>query len=92
MKNICLLLKIRHVTKAVYHPAGNGKVERSHATLAAIISHVVSTSGSEWEEYLPRPLFGMRSSVNRATGESPHFLVNGRDPRFPFETLVEPRG
>ena len=90
MKNICQLLKIRHVTTTVYHPAGNGKVERSHATLAAIISHFVSTSGSEWEEYLPMALFCMRSSVNRATGESPHFLVYGRDPRFPFETLVEP--
>jgi len=34
-------------------------------------------------------LFALRSSPNAAIRESPHFLVYGRDPRFPFETLTE---
>ena len=38
-ESICEFLKIRHVTTTFYHPAANGKLERSRQTLAAVISH-----------------------------------------------------
>ena len=38
-----------------------------------------------WELLLPAILFSYRCSENDATGYSPYFLLNGRDPRLPDE-------
>ena len=44
---------------------------------------------TEWDERLPYVLFSYRASLQASTGKSP-FLLYGRDPRLPTETVLSP--
>ena len=42
----------------------------------------------DWDTHLPYLLFAYRVSGQESTRESPFFLVYGRDPRVPTETVL----
>ena len=45
-----------------------------------ILAKTVEKGGPEWDERLPYVLFAYRASQQASLGESPIFLVYGRDP------------
>ena len=48
--------------------------------------------GVNWDEHLHHLLFAYRTKPHKSTGESPFFLLYGRDARIPCEaTLSTPR-
>ena len=47
-----------------------------------------SPGGLDWDERIPYVLFAYRSSVQQSTGESPFFLLYGRDPQLPTEEAL----
>ena len=68
------------VTKSrttVYHPQGDGMVERFNCSLLQLLRMYVETQ-SEWERYLPLVLYAYCTSVHSATGSSPFLLMYGR--------------
>ncbi|KAG8229166.1 hypothetical protein J437_LFUL009883 [Ladona fulva] len=90
MKEVCKILGIRKLQTTAYHPAGNGLVERSHRTLMSILSHFVDTKQRDWDDWLPFAISAYRSAPHSATGESPYFLMHGRDMELPFDDITEP--
>ena len=42
----------------------------------------------DWDDQLPFLLFAYRASAQESTKESPFFLMHGRDPRIPTETVL----
>ena len=73
-----------------YHPASNGRIEGFHAFLKACISKHVSPQ-LELDDLVPLMCAAYNFIPNEHSKESPFFLMFGRDPVLPLNTLIEPK-
>ena len=73
-----------------YHPASNGQIEGFHAFLKACISKHI-TPQLEWDDLIPLACAAYNFMPNEHSKESPFFLMFGRDPVLPLNTLLEPK-
>ena len=73
-----------------YHPASNGRIEGFHAFLkACILKHI--TPQLEWDDLVPLACAAYNFLPNEHSKESPFFLMFGRDPVLPLNTLLKPK-
>ena len=73
-----------------YHPASNGRIEGFHAFLKACIAkHVMPQL--EWDVLVPLTCAAYNFTPNEHSKESPFFLMFGRDPVLPLNTLLGPK-
>ena len=87
--SVCECVGIKKINTSAYHPQSDGLVERFNRTLTDMLAKSVA-GVAEWDEKLPYVLFSYRASPQSSTGESPFFLLYGRDPRLPTETVLSP--
>ena len=73
-----------------YHPASNGHIEGFHAFLKACIAKHVAPQ-LEWDVLIPLACAAYNFIPNEHSKESPFFLLFGRDPVLPLNTLLEPK-
>ena len=73
-----------------YHPASNGHIEGFHAFLKACIAKHVAPQ-IEWDALIPLACAAYNFIPNEHSKESPFFLMFGRDPVLPLNTLLEPK-
>ena len=73
-----------------YHPASNGRIEGFHAFLKVCISKHISPQ-LEWDDLVPLACTAYNFLPNEHSKESPFFLMFGRDPVLPLNTLLEPK-
>ena len=73
-----------------YHPASNGRIEGFHAFLKACISKHIAPR-LEWDDLVPLACAAYNFIPNEHSKESPFFLMFGRDPVLPLNTLLEPK-
>ena len=73
-----------------FHPASNGRIEGFHAFLKACISKHI-TSQLEWDDFVPLSCAAYNFIPNEHSKELPFFLMFGRDPVLPLNTLLEPK-
>ena len=73
-----------------YHPASNGCIEGFHAFLKACIAKHVAPQ-LEWDALIPLACAAYNFIPNEHSKESPFFLMFGRDPVLPLNTLLEPK-
>ena len=73
-----------------YHPASNGRIEGFHAFLKACILKHISPQ-LEWDELVPFACAAYNFLPNEHSKESPFFLIFGRDPILPLNTLLKPK-
>ena len=90
VKEVCFLMDTKKTFTTSYHPQCDGLVERFNGTLAQSLSHYVNSSQKDWDRYLNPVLFGYRVSPSEVTGESPFFLLYGRQPRLPMDVSMLP--
>nr|XP_027232840.1 uncharacterized protein LOC113824300 [Penaeus vannamei] len=81
------LLGVKPLFTTPYHPSGNGRVERFHATLKASLRKLCSDKPREWHRYLVPTLFAMREIPSDRTGFSAFELLYGRTVRGPLSVL-----
>jgi transposase InsO family protein len=84
MKN----LEINYKFAAEYRPQTQGQTERFNRTL----KDMVATSGiplDEWDKVLQSFIFAYNTSIHSATGETPFFLMYGRDAVLPTQMFAE---
>ena len=72
------------------HPASNGRIEGFHAFLKACISKHIAPQ-LEWDDLVPLACAAYNFIPNEHLKEFPFFLMFGRDPVLPLNTLLEPK-
>ena len=73
-----------------YHPASNGQIGGFHAFLKACIARHI-TPQLEWDVLVPLAYAAYNFIPNEHSKESPFFLMFGRDPVLPLNTLLGPK-
>ena len=73
-----------------YHPASNGRIEGFHAFLKVCIAKHVAPQ-LEWDVLVPLACAAYNFIPNEHSKESPFFLMFGRDPILPLNTLLGPK-
>src|SRR5581483_10077420 len=78
------------------HPRSNGQAERANAEVLKGLKtrtfDCLKKHGKKWVEELPSVLWSIRTTPNRATGETPFFMVYGAEAVLPPElTMRSPR-
>ena len=88
IQGVCDQLGVKKMNTSGYHPQTDGLVEKFNYTLIEMVSKCCEVANHDWDQYLPQLLFAYRSLVQESTRESPFFLLYGRDPRLPTETVL----
>jgi transposase InsO family protein len=73
-----------------YNPKSNGLVENFNKILKSMLKTYVydhRESTGQWDVMLPIFLMAYRSSVHGSTGETPHFMLTGREMKVPIDLL-----
>ena len=73
-----------------YHPASNGQIEGFHASLKACIAKHIAPQ-LEWDVLVPLACAAYNFIPNEHSKESSFFLMFGRDPVLPLNTLLGPK-
>ena len=90
VRSVCDLINTKKVNTTAYHRQTDGIVERFNHTQS--ISMYISSDQKDWDNHLAAILFAYRVSPHYTTGESPFFLLYGREPRLPVDvSLLPPR-
>ena len=90
LKEVYELMGIKKANTTAYHPQTDGLVEQFHCTLLDMLAKTGKQSGKDLDTCLPFVLFAYRASQQASTGESPFYLLYGRDPRLPTEAMLCP--
>ena len=86
--DLCRLLGMRKVNTTASHPQTDGLVENVNHTIRAMIAKHAHKFGNDWDKYLQQLLFAYHVKPHDSSGESPFFLLYGRDVRCPTETAL----
>ncbi|BES95863.1 Reverse transcriptase (RNA-dependent DNA polymerase) [Nesidiocoris tenuis] len=79
VRHLCEFFQVDKVQTTAYHPAGNGRCERVHRTMARLLAHLVNDNQTDWEAKLPLAELVINSHVNETTTYPPFTVVFGRD-------------
>jgi len=90
VREVCKLINTKKINTSSYHPQTNGLVERFNGSIAKALSNYVSSDQKDWDTFIPSVLFGYRTSPALSTGESPFYLLYGREPRLPLDVALLP--
>ena len=87
---VCKLYSIKKLNTTAYHPQTDGLVERLNSTLCQTLSMYVSQNQKDWDLFIPAALLAFRTSPSESTGETPFYLLYGREPRLPMDVSLLP--
>jgi transposase InsO family protein len=77
---------------SVAHPRSNGQAERANAEILKGLKtrtyDYLKKHGANWVSELPSVLWGNQTTPNRATGETPFFLVYGAEACLPPKIIM----
>ena len=86
-KIFCLnwFVRFDKLNTSPYHPMTDGLVERFNSFISQSLSMYISANQKDWDEFLPSILFAYHTSLQATTGDSPFYLLYGREPRLPLD-------
>ena len=77
VEQLCSQFGISQLTTTIYHPQGNGQVERAHQTLGRMMEKLEDEYKGQWPRHLSKLTHAYNSTRSTVTGYSPHFLMFG---------------
>jgi hypothetical protein len=78
-------LRVKAQRTTAYHPQTNGLVERFNGTLKGLLAKWANDRQDDWDLYVPYVLSAYRTSEHESTGDSPFYLLYGREPNAPID-------
>ena len=72
-----------------YHPEGKGQVERFNATLLSMLRTLPENHKTKWASHVSKLVHAYNATRNEATGFSPFYLLFGREPTLPIDTIFQ---
>jgi hypothetical protein len=81
------ILGIHQSATTAFNPQANGLTEKTNSTFISMLRAYCSDNQSSWDVYLPLLVFAHNSATSASTGESPYYLLYGRDPILPIDLL-----
>ena len=90
VREVCKLMSTTELNTTAYHPQCEGLVKRFNAFISQTLTMYVSANQRNWDEFLSSILFAYRTSPSASTGDSPFYLLYGREPRFPVDIKLLP--
>ena len=84
-------LRVVHIKSSPYHPESNGKIERFHRYMNDVLAKYSYKNPLEWDLFVSPMLMTYRTSVHDSTQFTPLFMLYGRDPVLPIDTLLQPK-
>ncbi|KAF0712350.1 Transposon Ty3-G Gag-Pol polyprotein, partial [Aphis craccivora] len=73
---------IEHLLSPPYPPHSNALIERSNATLIAVLSKYTLEYPNEWDEKLPNLILAINTIQQSSSKYSPFYLLHGYEPRI----------
>ena len=84
-------LHVIHLKTSPYHPQTNAKTERFHRFMVDALSKYSYSDPNNWDTFLPPMLMAYRTAIQKSSKFSPFFMMYGRDPILPIDTLLQPK-
>ena len=72
-----------------YHPMGNGMTERMNRTIINMVKTLGENEKKDWARHLSKLAFAYNATVHSTTKFTPYFLLFGREPRLPIDSVLE---
>ena len=86
-QEICNSLGIERKLTSNYHPQSN-MTERVNRTLKPMLAIFAQQKPHSWDKEIQKLAWAIRTSINETTGETPAFMMFGRDPKSPLDLIV----
>lgn len=78
---------IEHLLSPPYTPQSNGLIERSNATIIAVLSKYTLEHPYDWDEKLPNIVLAINTIQQSSSKYSPFYLLHGYEPRITCSEL-----
>jgi len=89
--HVCKHYSIGKIRTSPYHPEANGQVEIYNKFLKNLLSKATEDNSNTWDLQLNACLTAIRCAPSESTRFSPFFLLYGRDPVLPLDSLLLPQ-
>jgi len=89
--HVCAHYEIGKIRTSPWHPEANGQVEIYNKFLKNLLSKATEDGSNTWDLQLNACLTAIRCAPSESTRYSPFFLLYGRDPVLPLDSLLLPQ-
>ena len=83
LQDTAAILGLKQLPTSGGHPQTDGLVERFNRTLKSMLTKLVEARGKNWDRLLCPVLLAYRTIPHSSSGETPFFLMYGRDCQLP---------